>query len=126
MKLLLPLLFLLCATLSHAATATPTPTPPAKEIESLLAYVGGLDGAVFIRNGSEHTAKDAAAHLRTKWEQQKDQVHTAEDFITLCAAKSSLSGTPYEIRLKDGKKLPAETLLRAELLRLRAPKSPPT
>jgi hypothetical protein len=88
------LLFLLAATAFAAA--------PRDEIESLLAYVGNLEGAVFIRNGSEHTPKEAAAHLRMKWEKQADKIRTAEDFITLCAAKSSISGQSYQIRFAEG------------------------
>jgi hypothetical protein len=110
------LLFLALAVAAHAA-------PPAgREIELLLAYVGGLDGAVFIRNGGEHTATEAQAHLRMKWEKQADKVKSAEDFITLCASQSALSGTRYEIRLKDGRKVYTDELLRTELARLRKPK----
>lgn len=109
------LLFLVLALAAHAA-------PPLKEIESLLAYLGGLDGAVFIRNGSEHTAKEAETHVRMKWDKQADQIRNAEEFIALCASKSSLSGTRYEIRLKDGRKVFADDLLRAELARMRTEK----
>ena len=89
------------------------------EIESLLTYLGGLDGAVFIRNGSEHTAKEAEAHVRMKWEKQADKIKTAEEFIALCASQSSLSGTRYEIRLKAGKTVFADDLLKTELVRMR-------
>lgn len=114
MKLLL--LFLALAGAVHAAT------PATREIELLLAYVGGLDSATFIRNGGEHTAAEAQAHPRMKWEKQADQVKSAEDFIALCASRSSLSGARYEIRRKDGTKVYADDLLRAELARLRTPK----
>jgi hypothetical protein len=110
------ILFLAMAVTLQAAT------PAAKEIESLLNYLGGLDGAVFIRNGGEHTAKEAEAHVRMKWEKQAPQIKTTEDFITLCASQSSLSSTRYEIRLKDGRKVYADDLLKAELARMRAPK----
>ncbi len=112
MKFFYLVFFLLGATVCNAAN-------PEKEIESLLHYLGALDGAVFIRNGSEHTAPEAEAHLRTKWEKQQDQIHSAEDFIRLCGTQSSMSGTPYEIRFKDGKQMPAAEVLRAELKRLR-------
>jgi len=111
-------LFLFLA-LTVAAQAS---TPATKEIEALISYLGGLDGAVFIRNGSEHTAQEAAAHVRMKWEKQTDKVKTAEDFIVLCASQSSMSGSRYEIRLKDGRKIFADDLLKAELARLREPK----
>lgn len=100
-------------------TALPAAPAPATEIENLLAYLGGLEGAVFIRNGSEYTAKQAAAHVRSKWEKQRAAVHTTEEFIELCASKSSQTGQCYEIRLKDGPKVFAGDLLRTELKRLR-------
>ena len=103
MKSLSVVFFLLAATACHAAN-------PDKEIESLLHYLGALDGAVFIRNGSEHTAPEAEAHLRMKWEKQQDKIHSAEDFIVLCGTQSSMSGTPYEIRFKDGKVAGAASL----------------
>jgi hypothetical protein len=110
------LLFLLSAALVCAATSD-------QEIETLLGKLGRLDGAVFIRNGSEHSATDAEAHLRMKWGKLKDRVRTAEDFITLCATKSSMSGQRYEIRLKDGSRIFADDYLRAELQQLRVPKT---
>lgn len=116
MKILL--LFLALAATVQAAT----PAIKIKEIEALLSYLGGLDRAVFIRNGSEHTAKEAEAHIRMKWEKQTDKVKTAEDFIALCASQSSMSGARYEICLKDGKKVFADDLLKAELARMRKPK----
>ncbi|HTJ79952.1 MAG TPA: DUF5329 family protein [Rariglobus sp.] len=90
------------------------------EIEHLLSYVKTIDGAVFIRNGSEHTAIAAEAHLRMKWEKQRSKISSAEKFIELCATQSSISGTPYQIRLKDGQVQPAATLLIAELTRFRS------
>lgn len=92
----LALFSLFCfASLASAAT-------PKTEIEGLLAYLKGLEGAVFIRNGSEHSASEAEAHLRLKWERQADKIATAEDFIALCATRSSMSGERYRIRFQDG------------------------
>lgn len=111
------LLFLFSALVANAATAD-------REIEALLAHLGRLDGAVFIRNGSEHSAADAEAHLRMKWNRQKEQIRTAEDFIERCASKSSQSGKRYEIRLKDGQKVFADDFLRSDLTALRARPKP--
>jgi hypothetical protein len=71
-------------------------------IDALLAHVASLDGATFIRNGGEHDAKKAAAHLRMKLDKAGERVKTAEQFIDGIATKSSLSGKPYRIRLRDG------------------------
>jgi hypothetical protein len=103
----LTLLFLLAAIAASAA--------PRDEIESLLAYVGGLPGAVFIRNGTEHTPKEAASHLRMKWEKQADKIKTAEDFIALCGTKSLLSGQRYQIKFADGTVRDSAEMLAREL-----------
>ncbi len=105
------LAFLLClatATASFAAT-------PVDEIEGLLAYVKGLDQAAFIRNGTEYTPAQAESHLRMKWKNGGGQIKTAEDFITLCASKSSLSGKPYLIRFADGHTTEAGTIFKEQL-----------
>lgn len=100
-------LFLLTAVAAVAA--------PVDEIESLLHYIGGLQGATFIRNGSEYPASAAESHLRLKCSNQKKQVQTAEDFIRLCGTKSSMSGDPYLIRFADGHEEPAATVLTRQL-----------
>lgn len=92
---------------------------PRVEIEGLLTYVQQLDGAVFIRNGSEHTAAEAAAHMRMKWEKQTDKVKSAEDFIALCGTQSLLSGERYRIRFKGGRTRDSAEVLRDKLAELR-------
>ena len=71
-------------------------------IKYLLAYVKNAD-VVFIRNNREHTADDAAAHMREKYEHFKDQIRTPEDFIRLAGTKSLMTGKAYQVRMKDGK-----------------------
>ena len=100
--------------------AAPAPTPEAQKIEALIQAVGALQGAVFIRNGSEHTPVEAAAHLRLKWRNAGKRVKTAPEFIQYCATGSSMSGRPYEIRLKDGRTVLARDWLWTELKRLEA------
>jgi hypothetical protein len=90
------------------------------EIEALLAHLKALDGAIFVRNGDEHSAVDAESHLRMKWQRGGKRIKTAEDFIEHCASKSSLSGKSYEIRFKDGKVRPAAEVLRNRLKELRS------
>ena len=112
-RILLALVLALAPALRAAA--------PAVEIEALLHYVATLDGATFIRNGSAHTPAEAEAHLRLKWDRQKDQVVTAEDFIRLCATQSSVSGQPYLIRFRDGREEEAAIVLTRRLATLRHP-----
>lgn len=96
----------------------PAPAAEAQLIEALIQAVGGLQGAVFLRNGSEHSPQQAADHLRLKWKNAGTRVRTAPDFIRLCATGSSVSGRPYEIRFKDGRTVPARDWLWTELKRL--------
>lgn len=98
-----------------AAPAAPT---EAQKIEALIQAVAALQGAVFLRNGSEHTPAEAADHLRLKWKNAGRRVKTAPEFIHHCASGSSLSGRPYEIRLKDGRRVLARDWLWAELKRM--------
>ena len=58
-----------------------------KRIDFLLSSVENMRGAKFIRNGTEHDGKEAAAHLRMKLQKAGDKVRTADDFIRLCASK---------------------------------------
>ena len=85
------------------------------KIQYLIASIGELNGAKFIRNGSEYEAQVAASHLRLKLKTAGAKVNTAEDFIQYCASKSSISGEPYLIRLADGTTLKSEVFFRNKL-----------
>ena len=85
-----------------------------KKIDFLISSVENLKGATFIRNGSEYDGKKAADHLRMKL-QNVLVVQTADDFIRLCASKSSITGKPYLIRLPDGKTIKSEKYFREKL-----------
>jgi len=81
---------------------TPTATRSEPErIEALLAAIAS-SGIVFVRNGSDHNATEAADHLRMKWSRAGDRITTAESFIDHLGSKSSTSGEPYQVRLPDG------------------------
>lgn len=103
-----------------AAPAAPTPLTETAKIDHLISHVAGLPGAVFIRNGKEHGAPDAAQHLQFKREKAGARVKTADDFIRLCASRSYTSGEAYLIRFADGRTRTAEDVLREELARLEA------
>ncbi|TGN17267.1 DUF5329 family protein [Leptospira idonii] len=97
------------------------PLSEEQKIEALIQSVKGLDG-VFIRNGSEHNAKEASDHLRMKLDSAKksffapkEKDWTAQLFIEKVASKSSLSGDPYQIKTKDGKTILAQVWLKKEL-----------
>jgi hypothetical protein len=85
------------------------------KIEQLISAIAELQGATFIRNGAEHTAAEAADHLRMKWRAAGDEIATAEQFIEAIASKSSTSGQPYQIRMADGEVMEAGEFLRKRL-----------
>lgn len=85
------------------------------KIQYLITSVDSLEGAKFIRNGHEYDAGAASNHLRLKLKTAGDKVKTAEDFINLCASKSSMTGEPYFIRFADGTTVKSEIFFRDKL-----------
>jgi uncharacterized protein DUF5329 len=66
-------------------------------INHLLAYVEDSN-CVFIRNDKEYNSKEAAKHLKGKYDYLMYKVKTAEDFIEIAGSKSTVSGKPYWVR----------------------------
>jgi hypothetical protein len=91
-----------------------------ERIRQLIDHVAHLEGAVFIRNGEEHTPAEAAEHLRQKWEAGADEITTAEEFITKAASESSLTGEPYRLRTADGVERKAGEYLKERLREMAA------
>ena len=91
-------------------------------IERLIKRVEN-SGARFIRNGDEHSAKDAAKHLRGKWKRGKvilwfktgSNQFTPEQFITHIASKSSMSDSSYKMKFSDGKIIETKNWLEEQL-----------
>lgn len=108
----LMLLFFAAALTLPAQTAE---TAEKTKIDALISHIEGLEGATFIRNGSNYDASSAAKFLRAKWKKEDNKVKTAADFITHVASVSGTSGKPYVIRFKDGKELPCGDYLAARL-----------
>ena len=92
-----------------------------QKIEYLIRSVEELGNAKFIRNGRTYDANRAADHLRLKLRKAESRCNTAEDFITVCGSRSSISGLPYRIRFADGSVLSSEAFLRAKLKELNTP-----
>lgn len=86
-----------------------------RKIDYLIQSVAQLKGAQFIRNGSAYDATAAVHHLELKRHYAGDRVHSADDFIRLCATGSSISGRPYTIRFADGHVETSAHWLRARL-----------
>lgn len=86
-----------------------------QKIETLIKYVGEMNEAKFVRNGTVYDAKTAATFLRQKWGAGGSAVKTARDFIEKVASISSTSGKPYFIRFKNGGEIKSRELLLAKL-----------
>lgn len=116
------LLLLLALALPAMAAAK----APSSEIERLLQRVEQQHGVVFIRNGSEHDAREAATHLRRKLAATHGRVTTPEQLIEVLGTRSSMTGTAYRVRLPDGREMDSATWLRHLLRGVRAtPPAPP-
>jgi hypothetical protein len=92
--------------------------PPATEkdrIEALIRHVESLADAKFIRNGVEYDSKAAGQFLRAKWKANESAIKTAQDFINNVATKSSTTGKPYLIKLKETGEVKSGEYLTAEL-----------
>jgi hypothetical protein len=89
-----------------------------QKIDALIHSIEVLPGAHFIRNGKSYDGAAAADHLRMKRRYGGSRIKTANDFITNCASRSSMSGEPYRIQLANGSTITAESFFRAKLKRI--------
>ncbi len=89
---------LLCGAMASAVAGTPSPQAQA-EIDQLLQVTGSAS-CEFYRNGEWHTAAEAQAHLKKKYDYlvTVHLVKSAEQFIERAGTKSSMSGEAYQIR----------------------------
>ena len=55
-------------------------------------------GCTYIRNGKKYTALEAVEHINRKYDYFHDDIDSAETFVELSAAKSTISGKPYSIK----------------------------
>jgi hypothetical protein len=105
------------ATAATSESSAPKLTEDEK-VEYLIQRIAKMEGATFIRNGSEHTCRQAAEHLESKWEKHRDSIKTAEGFVEELASRSGLSGKDYLIRFTDGTTKTTNEVLLAELKQL--------
>ncbi len=95
------------------------------EITHLLDAVES-SSCEFLRNGRWYDARQAATHLRNKYQllSAAGQIDTAEDFIAKAASKSSFSGQPYGLRCAGGALVASAQWLTAVLARYRGALAP--
>ena len=112
------LLALLFGASALIAQATPSAAEE-KLIDTLIQRVAKMNAMVFLRNGNEYTAADAAKHMQAKYDYFKKELVTAEDFIERCASRSEMTGQAYKVKLNDGGVKDANEFLNSELRALR-------
>lgn len=88
-----------------------------EKINKLILFIE-KSNAVFIRNGSEYEAKEAADHLKMKRKKAGNKVKTAKDFIDLIASKSYMSGEAYKMKFSNGSIINTRDILYNELRKL--------
>jgi hypothetical protein len=93
---------LLTLALAASLAAAELPADEKAKIERLIEHVGSLKDAKFVRNDVEYDAATAAKFLKAKWDANSGDIASARDFIEKTATKSSTTGKPYLIRLKQG------------------------
>jgi hypothetical protein len=112
---LLALVLSASALLAHA---TPSDTEN-RLIDTLIQHVSAMRSMIFLRNGSEYNAADAAKHMQAKYDYFKKELVTAEDFIDRCASRSEMTGQAYKVKLTGGVVRDANEFLNGELRALR-------
>ncbi|MCR6478123.1 DUF5329 domain-containing protein [Variovorax sp. ZS18.2.2] len=112
------LLTLLLGTSAVLAQATPSDAEE-KLIDTLIQRVSKMSAMVFLRNGNEYNAADAAKHMQAKYDHFKKELATAEDFIDRCASRSEMTGQAYKVKLNNGAVRDANEFLNSELRMLR-------
>jgi Fe-S oxidoreductase len=112
------LLTLLLGASALLAQAAPSAAEE-KLIDTLILRVSKMDAMIFLRNGNEYTAADAAKHMQAKYDYFKKELVTAEDFIDRCASRSEMTGQAYKVKLTNGAVKDANEFLNSELRALR-------
>jgi hypothetical protein len=93
------------------SSAHAMPAAEEAKAQALLVRVQVMQGAVFIRNGTEYGSANAAEFLRRKCTKDWSKMASAREFITACASQSSTSGKPYLIRLAGATPQPSAQVL---------------
>jgi hypothetical protein len=92
--------FGLAPSLLLASLAMGAPSPEVQtEVEYLLQHIED-SGCEFYRNGIWYNSRRARSHLQDKYQYlvAHDEISTTDDFIERAAARSSVTGIPYQIR----------------------------
>jgi len=106
--------------LSLQAAATNIDPNEQRLIDELISQVENMHDITFIRNGMSYDSAKAASHMRDKLAYFKDDIHTADDFIRLCATRSEITGLHYKVKDASGVSQDAAEFLYLRLAKLRS------
>jgi hypothetical protein len=107
--------------LTCLAAAVQADVPPAQlaEVEHLINFVQNSQ-CVIARNGTEHPAEEAVAHIQKKYDYFRDDIKNTEDFIEYSASRSTMSGKDYTVTCPGRGTLTTRQWLLDELSKFRA------
>jgi hypothetical protein len=88
-----------------------------ERIEALIRAMETSD-AVFVRGGKEYSGKEAAEHIRGKYEAARKIVKSVDEFIDRVAGASWTTGEEYRVRPPGGEETGAKSWLREQLRRI--------
>jgi hypothetical protein len=127
MRNLIPWLAAMCLSVSWLSAQPSTrPVSEREKIDALIRFVRESKDATFIRNGQSYDSKAAADHLQQKLDYAGKSIKTARDFISQVATGSSVTGTAYLIRFKNGTEVKCADFLLKELQRMEQPTTSPS
>ncbi|WP_355606740.1 YfeK family protein [Xanthomonas cannabis] len=111
------LIALLLGTSASAQDISPATTREVSQLFKVLAQ----SNCEFSRNGVWYAAPKASEHLQRKYAylQKKGLVTSTESFIELAATKSSMSGTPYQVRCGNAAPVSSQSWFTGKLRELR-------
>jgi hypothetical protein len=109
----------LAVTLHVSAAAAIDPNEQ-KLIDELISQVANMHDITFVRNGMSYDSEKAASHMRDKLAYFKDDIHTADDFIRLCATRSEITGLHYKVKDASGVSQDAAEFMYLKLAKLRS------
>jgi hypothetical protein len=89
------------------------------EIEHLMNYIKN-SGCTFMRNDKKHSPTEAVDHIMRKYAYFKEDIKKTEDFIELCASRSTVSKKPYYVICGSKERVKTGDWLVDELTRYRA------
>jgi len=116
------IIFIILSALVQSIVFAEVPPKQLDEINYLLNFISNSH-CILNRNGSDHDAYDAVAHIEKKYEHFLDEIKTTEDFIKYSATKSLLSGDYYQVKCSGKKTITTQQWLLEELKQYRAKKS---